>query len=160
VALQFYRILAGGSRELPSAIASPRIELLRPLRAHLKNHGSWHMLGSSREPPVYPEGFRWLPTDRTAEFKSGSPPGPRDEPPVSDGIYYPSPGQKVAITKPNCTPKEWQEIANLLVIPLGVLGLITDFRRESESGRIYWRRDNDSKRLPDRWRRDRGGECM
>jgi hypothetical protein len=47
------------------------------------------------------------------------------------------PGQKVATTKPNYILKEWQEIANLLAIPLGVLGLITDFRRESESGRIY-----------------------
>ena len=31
-------------------------------------------LGSSREPPVYPERFRWLPSDRTAILRSGSPP--------------------------------------------------------------------------------------
>jgi len=33
-----------------------------------------NILGSSREPPVYPEGFRWLNTNRTSSLQSGSPP--------------------------------------------------------------------------------------
>jgi hypothetical protein len=34
------------------------------------------MLGSFREPPVYPEGFRWLLTYRSSDLQSGSPPDP------------------------------------------------------------------------------------
>jgi hypothetical protein len=32
-------------------------------------------LGSFQEPPVYPEGFRWLQNHRAASLESGSPPG-------------------------------------------------------------------------------------
>ena len=96
------------------------------VRAHLAKSGSSHTqerkLNAAR-----PRSSALLATASQA----------RHAPRLAPLCPVPSPGQKVAITKPNCTPKQWQEIANLLAIPLGVLGLITDFRRESESGRIY-----------------------
>ena len=46
----------------------------RELELGTATAGQSNTLGYSREPPVYPEGFRWLATDRAADLQSGSPP--------------------------------------------------------------------------------------
>jgi len=65
---KLYQLAAGGSRELPSAIASPSASgliLFPQTYSNASNHGrSWVVRGS-----------RLLPTYRAAILKSGSPPG-------------------------------------------------------------------------------------
>jgi hypothetical protein len=77
VTRQLCRLAASGSRE--------RLLVMQFYRPGLQwspsepsRWGKNVTLGNSREPPVCPEGFRWLPADRTAALSrgrgTGSPP--------------------------------------------------------------------------------------
>jgi len=55
------------SPELGSSMAALQVGV-----SSNRDLGAWQTLGNSREPPVYPENFRWLPSDRAITLQSGS----------------------------------------------------------------------------------------